>query len=150
MPVRVFAVGARGPEAYMAYLKRLQERLGLEKVVFFTGSLQESQLAAHYSNADLFVCLSEHEGFCIPLLEAMRAALPVVAYDGGAVGETLGGSGVLLTTLDPVIVAEVVARVCGDDALSRQLRASESRRAGELDGFDRATVLVRAINDMDL
>ena len=69
--------------------------------------------------------------------EAMRAALPVVAYDGGAVGETLGGSGVLLTTLDPVIIAEVVARVSGDDALSRQLRASGSRRAVELDCFDR-------------
>jgi len=144
-PVRLFLVGPSGPPAYMGALSRLNETLGLEDTVFVTGSLPDDQLAAHYATADLFVCLSEHEGFCIPLLEAMRVGLPVVAYDAGAVAETLGGCGVLLGTTHPMLVAETVSRVVVDDALRRQLRDRQRSRVAELDGFDRDAALLSAL-----
>jgi glycosyltransferase involved in cell wall biosynthesis len=130
---------------FMATLRRLHEQLGLEDTVVFTGSLPDEQLAAHYATADLFVCLSEHEGFCIPLLEAMRIGLPVVAYDAGAVSETLGGSGLLMGTLDPLLVAEAVHSLAADEGLRRQLRDRQRARAAELDGFDRDAALLAAL-----
>jgi glycosyltransferase involved in cell wall biosynthesis len=145
VPVRLFLVGVSGPRLFMATLHRLHEQLGLEDTVVFTGSLPDGQLAAHYATADLFVCLSEHEGFCIPLLEAMRTGLPVVAYDAGAVSETLAGSGVLMGTLDPLLVAEAVHRVAADDGLRRQLRDRQRTRAAALDGFDRDAALLGAL-----
>jgi glycosyltransferase involved in cell wall biosynthesis len=145
VPVRLFLVGVSGPRLFMLALRRLHEQLGLGDSVVFTGSLTDGQLAAHYVTGDLFVCLSEHEGFCIPLLEAMRGGLPVIAYDAGAVSETLAGSGVLLATLDPLVVAEVVHRAAADDGLGRQLRDRQRIRAAELDGFDRDAALLGAL-----
>jgi len=145
VPVRLFLVGADGPAAHMAVLRRLAETLRLEDTVFITGSMPDDQLAAHYATADLFVCLSEHEGFCIPLLEAMRAGLPVVAYDAGAVAETLGGCGVLLGTTHPMLVAETLSRVAADEALRRRLRDRQLSRVAELDGFDRDAALLSAL-----
>ena len=60
--------------------------------VVFTGHVDDDELLACYSVADLFLCLSEHEGFCVPLLEAMVFGVPVIAYDAGAVRETLAAA----------------------------------------------------------
>jgi glycosyltransferase involved in cell wall biosynthesis len=65
-------------------------------------------LLAHWAVTDVFVCLSEHEGFCVPVLEAMELGVPVVAYAAAAVPETLGGAGVLLDDKGPLVVAEAV------------------------------------------
>jgi glycosyltransferase involved in cell wall biosynthesis len=146
--VRIFFVGCRGPSSYMFSLERLRDRLGLQEVAIFTGSLPDSHLAAHYMTADAFVCLSEHEGFCIPVVEAMRAGVPVIAYGAGAVPETLGGAGVLLGRADPFVAAEIVSRVVSDGAFRGQLRERQLRRAAELDGFDRQAVLLDAVRDL--
>lgn len=143
---RLFVVGAWGPEDYMRAIFRLREHLGAEQVVF-TGSVSEGSLAAHYQEADVFLSLSEHEGFGLPLVEAMRKGRPVVAYAGGAVGETLDGSGVLLDTLDPPTVAEVVARVAGDPGLQQDIVAAQRRRVAELDALPRDAEVVRAVRD---
>ena len=143
---RLFVVGAWGPETYMQALFDLRQRLGTEGVVF-TGSVSEGSLAAHYQEADVYLSLSEHEGFGLPLVEAMRHDRPVVAYDGGAVGETLAGSGVLLDTLDPPTVAEVVGRVASDDPLRAQMVASQRRRLAELDRVPRDDLVVQAVRD---
>ena len=66
--------------------------------------------------------LSRHEGFCAPVVEAMRAGAPIVARDAGAVAETLGGGGVLVPDGDPRLVAEALAAVLGDEALRGRLR----------------------------
>jgi L-malate glycosyltransferase len=79
------------------------------------------------------VCLSEHEGFCVPLLEAMAHGVPIVAFDAAAVPETLGGAGLLLGSKRPGFVAEAVARVVGDDELRRALVDAGRAR---LDLFD--------------
>ena len=84
--------------------------LGVEEVVF-TGHVDDDELYAYYRLADVFLCLSEHEGFCVPLQEAMHFGLPVIAYDAGAVRETLHGGGVLLQDKRPELVAELLDRV---------------------------------------
>ena len=83
------------------------------------------------ADADVFFCLSRHEGFCIPLLEAMRAGTPIVALDAGAVGETLADAGILLPTARPATVAAAVDRVRRDHDLADSLVASGRRRLGD-------------------
>jgi glycosyltransferase involved in cell wall biosynthesis len=122
----------------------LAERLVPGGVVF-TGAVSDAELAAHYRHADAYVCLSEHEGFNLPLVEAMDAGLPVVAYDAGAVGETLGGTGVLLRTTEPRAVAEVVAHIVGDGDLRAELTRRQRVRAGELASYPRDEAMVRAL-----
>jgi glycosyltransferase involved in cell wall biosynthesis len=138
---RLFVAGAWGPQLYMLAIQQVRERLG-DTGVTLTGSITESSLAAHYRAADVFVCLSEHEGFCIPLVEAMRNGVPVVAYDAGAVGETLGGAGVLLRTLDPLLIAETVYRVATDEVLRAELIEGQKKRADELEAFPRDEAIV--------
>lgn len=141
---RLFVVGRQGPDAYMREIARLRERVGAGGVVF-TGSVDDGRLAAHYREADVFCCLSLHEGFGLPLVEAMRAGLPVVAYDAGAVGETLGGAGVLLRSLDPPFVAEVIYRVATDVSLRTEVLQRQSERVADLERLPRDELLLDAV-----
>lgn len=148
-PVRLFLVGTPGPHTYMDSLLLTVGRLGLADSVTFTGAVSDARLVAHYRAADLFVSMSEHEGFGIPLLEAMREGLPVVACDAGAVGETLGGAGVVLKSSEPAVVAEVVARLHRDLALRRQIAERQRARAAELDAVDRVGTLADALREVE-
>lgn len=138
---RLFCVGSWGPHAYMRRLFEIRDRLGLEGVAF-PGSVSPERLSAYYREADILVCLSEHEGFGLPLIEGMRAGLPVVAYDAGAVGETLGGTGILVRTLDPVVLAELVGRVVSDGALRDEIIRGQVRRVREIERSPRCEVLL--------
>lgn len=92
---RLIHVGSfAGAEPYLAMLQSVKRELKLEHVDF-TGSVPESHLCAYYQVADVFLCMSEHEGFGIPLLEAMQARVPVMAYASAAVPETMDGAGFL-------------------------------------------------------
>lgn len=94
------------------------------------GKLDEAGLAAAYAEADIYVCASAHEGFCVPLVECMFAELPVVALDAGAVADTLGGSGIVVAGDDAVPLAEAALAVLGDPALrAALLRNQRERRA---------------------
>ena len=92
----------------------------------------EAELAQAYADSDCFVCLSDHEGFCVPALEAIGADLPVVAYAAGALPETVGRAGLLLDEKQPSLVAEAVIETLGNAALAR--RMAEGRRE-QLDRF---------------
>jgi hypothetical protein len=76
------------------------------KNVEFVGAVRQDELNAYYAVARAFLCLSDHEGFCIPLLEAMAHDVPVVAYAAGAVPETLDGAGVLVREKNYDLIAE--------------------------------------------
>lgn len=143
---RLFLVGAPGPRTYVRMLRRLAERLCPGGVVF-TGPVDPSQLAAHFAAADCFLSMSEHEGYGIPLIEAMREELPVIAYAAGAVAETLGGAGVLLRTTDPLIAAETVARVVGDGELHAAVLARQAERVAELEAYPRDAAIVTAVRE---
>ena len=141
---RLLLVGAPGPPAYVQALQRITDRLAPGAVVL-TGPVGERELAAYYAHADVFVCLSEHEGFCIPIVEAMRAGVPVVACAAGAVAETLGGAGAVVESRDPAALAEVVWRVARDGRLRAQLRERQLARARELEEFPRTPRLLAAL-----
>lgn len=141
---RLFLVGSAGPRLYMSWLTRVIDRLAPEGVVI-TGGVSDAQLQAYYEHADVFVCMSSHEGFGVPLVEAMRSRLPVLAYDAGAVGDTLGGAGLLVRTRDPVVLAELVARVARDGDLRRRLVERQLERAAELERFPRGAALIAAL-----
>jgi glycosyltransferase involved in cell wall biosynthesis len=142
---RLLLVGDyRGHEGYYGRLRERAAALGLSlsEDVLFTGHLEHDDLLACYAAADAFLCLSEHEGFCVPLLEAMVFGLPVVAYDAGAVRETLRGAGVLLGSKEPEAVAEVLWRLRDDGAFRRAVLAGQQRALGELQRTDFGALLL--------
>jgi glycosyltransferase involved in cell wall biosynthesis len=109
--------------------------------VVFTGQVDDEELYAYYRLADVFLCLSEHEGFCVPLQEAMHFNLPVVAFDAGAVRETLHGGGLLLRDKSPELVAELLDRVTHAGELRRGVLASQARAIAEIRGTDFGALL---------
>ena len=125
---RLHLVGPSMTPSYAGAVFALAAELGLSDAVRHGEDLTDAELAAWYADADVFVCLSEHEGFCIPLLEAMRAGLPIVAHAAGAVPETLGGAGIALESKRPGTVAAAVDRVRQDSRLAAELTAAGRRR----------------------
>jgi glycosyltransferase involved in cell wall biosynthesis len=121
-------VGAPSEPSYAAALKGYAASLGLDDSVEFVTGISDAALAAHYRSADVLVMLSEHEGFGVPLVEAMGHGLPVVAFDTGAVGEVLDGAGVLLEDKGPRQVAAAVNRLLDDPGeRDRRVAAGKSR-----------------------
>jgi L-malate glycosyltransferase len=128
---RLILVGEPISPGYRSALVELARRLGARDVDFESG-LSQAQLNGAYSDSDLFLCLSEHEGFCIPLLEAMHFGLPVIAHRAGGVPEVCGDAAVLLDSNDPATAAAALDLVASRDGLRRELVERGSRR---LDGF---------------
>src|SRR5918911_1278183 len=87
--------------------RRARFRLPTDRFIF-TGAVPDEELAIYYRHAAVYVSLSEHEGFCAPLLEAMAADVPVLAYAAAAVPETLGGAGVQFAPKEPEFAAELL------------------------------------------
>jgi glycosyltransferase involved in cell wall biosynthesis len=139
-------VGGQPVASYRAALDGFVASLGLSDAVEFAGGVSEEALAGYYATADVFVCLSDHEGFCFPLLEAMRSGVPVVAFDAGAVAETLGAAGVLVEHKSPAQVAGAVHRVLEDGALRERLVAAGQRRLAHFALERTARLFVEEIN----
>lgn len=114
--------------AYYQWLKQRVQRLGLEKDVVFTGKISEQELKGCYQKADAFVCLSGHEGFCLPLIESMYFNLPVFALKRAAVGETLGESGVVFNEDSPEMMAEAIHRILTDKGLKNRITEQQKKR----------------------
>jgi glycosyltransferase involved in cell wall biosynthesis len=125
---RLHLVGGASSHAYLTAMKKFAKGLGLQRWVHFVGLVPDGTLAAHYRTADAFVCLSDHEGFCVPLLEAMHNRVPIVAYAAAAVPETVADAGVVLPSKEPTLVAAAVHRVVTDGAVREQLVAAGAAR----------------------
>ena len=95
---------------------------------WFTGPVPDEDLGAFYRWADAYVSLSEHEGFCVPLVEAMAADVPILAYAAGAVPETLGGAGVLFSPKDLEFAAETLGMLVYDRPVREAVLAGQRRR----------------------
>jgi L-malate glycosyltransferase len=136
---RLLIVGAlSGFERYVASLHHLVETLDTSHV-HFVGHVSDEELVAFYEIADLFLCASEHEGFCVPIVEAFYKQVPVVAYAATAVPSTMDGAGVLYDELDPIRVASLMDGVLTNTALQDQivegqLAAVDRLRAKDFDG----------------
>jgi glycosyltransferase involved in cell wall biosynthesis len=143
---RLLIVGAySGFERYLAMLHGLIGRLDARDV-HITGHVTNAELAAYYEVADLFLCASEHEGFCVPLTEAFYKRLPVVAYAATAVPSTMDGSGVLYENRDPSHVAALVDAVVDDRELYDRIVESQDAALHRLRGRDFAGTLLRFVD----
>ena len=146
---RLHLVGGPSPASYFDAVAGLATSLGLGDAVRLTGPVRAGEIAAHYRAADVFVCLSEHEGFCVPLLEAWHHRVPVVALAAAAVPETLGDGGLLLREKPPTLVATAVHRVLADAALRAALvQAGTARLATFSLGRSRAR-LFEALEEVE-
>jgi glycosyltransferase involved in cell wall biosynthesis/GT2 family glycosyltransferase len=115
---------------YKQFLLRLARQLSLRvgQDVVFTGKVPETHLVAYYRRSDAFLCMSEHEGFCAPLLESMAFGLPTFAYAAPACDETMGGAGVLFRHKDFEDLAATIRGVLQDPARKQEVLAGQYRR----------------------
>lgn len=125
---RLFLVGAPWVPAYAEWLKELAEELGLGGAVVFTGQVSQQDLVTYYRLANVYVSMSEHEGFGKPLIEAMYLGVPVVAYAAAAVPETLGGAGVLFHYKDYEILAELIDIVIKEKRIRQRIIQKQRER----------------------
>jgi glycosyltransferase involved in cell wall biosynthesis len=125
---------------YCSALQSMVDGMGLEERVHFLGKVGDPALKSLYGVADYYVSMSEHEGFCVPLLEAFHFGVPVLAYDAGAVAETMGGAGVLFEEKDHQLLAEFVDRLERDSFLRGRIVEAQRARLEEfsIEGFKRA------------
>jgi len=125
----IFVGRTDGVPAYYAQVRALIDDFQmLPDRFWFTGAVPDEDLAAFYRWAVAYVSLSDHEGFCVPLVEAMAADVPIVAYSAGAVAETLGGAGLLFSPKDLEYAAELLGTVVYDRTVRGQVLAGQRRR----------------------
>jgi L-malate glycosyltransferase len=127
---RLVLAGSPGTGTYGEYLEQVVAAVGARDVTL-PGALPQPQINALYASAAAFVCLSEHEGFCLPVLEALHFGLPVLATRAAAVPEVAGDAAVLLTAPDLPTVAEAIDLVVRDGELRDELRRRGERRLRE-------------------
>jgi glycosyltransferase involved in cell wall biosynthesis len=116
---------------YGTYLHGVKELLGAERI-HLLGRVSASQLSACYAVATAYLSMSRHEGFGVPLLEAMERGVPVVAYGAAAVPETMGGAGLATRTRDPMEVAQLLTVLEREPALRRKVIAGQRARLASL------------------
>ena len=139
---RLHLIGSPLGETYEPALRAFIDELGLVDVVNLAGSVSGAELEAYFRAADVFVMASDHEGFCVPLGEAMGHGVPIVAYGVTAVPETVAGAGLVLPDKSPVPFAAAVGRVLRDPELRTVLATAGRDRAA---GFDLAASTKRFV-----
>jgi L-malate glycosyltransferase len=145
---RLLLVGSHGGfEKYLVMLHALIARLGTPDV-HFLGHVSNEELTALYDVADLFLSASEHEGFCVPLIEAFYKRVPVLAYAATAVPATMDGGGVLYDTKDPFTVARLMEAVLDDTRLADAVVAAQDGALDRLLQKDFAGTLLRFVDDV--
>jgi glycosyltransferase involved in cell wall biosynthesis len=124
-------------EGYLAACQKLAAELGVLDGVVFAGGVSQAELCTYYRVASVYLSMSEHEGFCVPLLEAMHFGVPIVAYAAAGVPGTLGGAGLAVNRKDFPLLAELIHRVVVEPALRDGLVAGQRAR---LRAFDREAI----------
>lgn len=144
---RLFLVGDNSWRDYVGKLQSEVQRLGLGKAVCFTGKVSEQELKAYYSAADLFLCMSEHEGFGVPLLEAMKSNVPVIAYRSSAIPETMDGAGVVVSEKDYDCIGALMDEVLQDASLRDGILDVQRKRLDRLQQSRTEKILFKAIEN---
>jgi len=134
---RLFLIGQyQGFERYYRKLNDIIEQLSLPDIIILD-NVSDEDLNAYYSIADVFICMSEHEGFCIPLVESMFFGVPIIANNATAIPQTLGDSGILVNKEDYCIIAEIINEIIENKKLRDQIVKKEKMR---LRAFERPVV----------
>ncbi len=141
----IFA-GSISNKSYYRSLVNYAERLEISEDVVFTGHVKIDQYTAYYKAADLFLCMSEHEGFCIPLIEAMYFNIPVLAYKSTAVSGTMGNGGVIFEEKDHEKIAQKMNELIYDKAYRDKILLNQKERLDELSA-DKAEAAYMSVFD---
>ena len=145
---RLLIVGAQsGFERYLASIDELAATLGASHV-HFTGHVPDEELVAFYDVADLFLCASEHEGFCVPIVEAFYKQVPVLAYAATAVPSTMDGAGVLFDDKDPMHVAALMDAIVSNASLQDAIVDAQLAAVARLRAKDFAGTLLRFVDEI--
>ena len=125
---RLFLIGnADNFGKYYASLLDLIKRLKINNVIF-TGSISAEDLVSYYKLADIFLCMSEWETFCVPLVESMYFDIPIIANNSTAIPQTLGNSGILVNKKEYSIIAEMINEIVENKKLRDQIVKKEKER----------------------
>ena len=142
---RLILVGSEsGMLNYGQALRKMVEELGLQEKVRFAGFTTFRELITYYSSAQAYLCLSEHEGFCVPLMESMFFGLPILAYLTGAIPETLGGAGIGLPEKNWEEIAAFLALVIEDAVFRETIIAGQKERLKDL-ALDKNSARLRVL-----
>jgi glycosyltransferase involved in cell wall biosynthesis len=145
---RLLFVGSYGGfEKYLAMLHALVARLGTPDV-HFLGHVSNEELTALYDVADLFLCASEHEGFCVPLIESFYKRVPVLAYAATAVPATMDGGGVLYDTKDPHAIARIMEAILDEADIEDAIVASQDAALDRLLKKDFSGTVLRFVDQV--
>lgn len=142
---KLFIIGDDGMRGYIEDLKALTRRYDIEDKVIITGKVSEEDLKAYYSIADLFLCMSEHEGFGVPLLEAMRMEVPVLAYRSSAIPETMDKAGIVVQKKNYAYIGALINEILTDENLYRGLVEKQKERILRLENTDTEKILLDVI-----
>lgn len=135
-----------GCEPYFQALQSLVQRLGLSDI-HFLGKVPFRDLVSYYMVSDIFLCMSEHEGFNVPLVESMFFGIPIIAYNACAIPYTLGDAGVLVNKKDYLEIAELINVIISNANIKQRLISKQNERLKEF-GYDQTTEQFRQIIDM--
>lgn len=118
---RLFLVGSHnGTEKYYAKLRGFVKQINL-KDIYFTGHIPFEDIIAYYKIADVFLCMSEHEGFCVPLLESMYFSVPVIAFNSTAIPYTMGDSGIILDSKNYTDYSEAIREIMNNSRYKQEI-----------------------------
>ena len=135
-------------DSYFLWLKNIIKNIDLKNVIFIN-DVSDEELASHYAKADIYLSMSEHEGFCIPLVESMFHHVPIVAFDAGAVHETLDHSGILIQEKNYEEIAEIIDLINEDKTLKEKLIENQNKRLENLDLRTTSTEFLRQIKKLE-
>lgn len=138
---RLFLVGSESIATYTKALKEYVELLGVKDVII-TGSVPFEDILAYYAVADVFLCMSEHEGLCVPLVEAMYFNIPILAFNSSAIPYTVNNSGVLLKEKDFTLAAGWINRLAIDGGLREEIIGGQREQLKEF-GYQKVAMQLR-------
>lgn len=142
---RLILVGSYSIHVYVERLKALPLQLELDDVIF-TGHVSFNELLAYYKIADVFLCMSEHEGFCVPLLESMYFDVPIIALGKSAIPDTLGESGIVFYEKDYARIGELMRIVLNDSAVRKNIIEKQKNRLSYYNKIDLHKNIVNMIS----
>jgi len=143
---QLFLIGGADP-LYGRYLRKLVPLLGLEKEVRIIGKASATEIEEYYRDADAYLSASLHEGFGVPLVEAMHYGVPVFALPSAAVPETLGGAGVELKSQRPHRIAQQIAETLPRESERNRILEKQTERFKSLREFQNAKQIQKMIQE---
>lgn len=147
--IQLIGYASQASKKYQEELEQLVRLWELEEHIHFSGYVTQSELNGYYKNADIFLSMSEHEGFCVPLLEAMHSQIPIFAFNAGAVKDTLNGSGILFNTKNYPHLAETIEEVLSNPKFRNSIIKRQNQRLAEYSNSGFHEILGRTIQNIE-